>query len=105
MAEHFPLVVWQTGSGTRPHEHEQRSASRANEMLGVAGDKADPSNDQVNYGQSRTDSFPTAMHIAAVQQINRGRVAGAGISAALEEKSKNRQIIKIGRTHPAGRDP
>ncbi len=73
--DHFPLVVWQTGSGTQTNMNvNEVLANRANEMLGgKRGDKKPiHPNDQVNYGQSSNDSFPTAMHIAAVVQI-RGR--------------------------------
>ena len=70
--DHFPLVVWQTGSGTQTNMNvNEVLANRANEMLGGRrGDKKPiHPNDQVNYGQSSNDSFPTAMHIAAVRQI------------------------------------
>src|SRR6478736_9269516 len=70
--DHFPLVVWQTGSGTQTNMNVNEVLSnRANEMLGgKRGDKKPiHPNDQVNYGQSSNDSFPTAMHIAAVRQI------------------------------------
>ncbi|HEY4164274.1 MAG TPA: class II fumarate hydratase [Dongiaceae bacterium] len=102
--EHFPLVVWQTGSGTQTNMNvNEVLANRANEMLGgKRGDKKPiHPNDQVNYGQSSNDSFPTAMHIAAVQQIHKDVVpALAHLQEALAAKSKEfAKIIKIGRTH------
>src|SRR3546814_3428658 len=69
--EHFPLVVWQTGSGTQTNMNvNEVVANRANEILGgKRGDKKPVHpNDQVNYGQSSNDSFPTAMHIAAARR-------------------------------------
>ena len=102
--EHFPLVVWQTGSGTQTNMNlNEVIANRANEMLGAKrGDKKPVHpNDQVNLCQSSNDSFPTAMHIAAVMQI-RGQVIPAlqHLHGALEAKSKAfAEIIKIGRTH------
>jgi len=102
--EHFPLVVWQTGSGTQTNMNlNEVIANRANEMLGgKRGDKKPVHpNDQVNLCQSSNDSFPTAMHIAAVMQI-RGLVIPAlqHLHGALEAKSKEfAEIIKIGRTH------
>ncbi len=102
--EHFPLVVWQTGSGTQTNMNlNEVIANRANEMLGgKRGDKKPVHpNDQVNLCQSSNDSFPTAMHIAAVMQI-RGQVIPAlqHLRGALEAKSKAfAEIIKIGRTH------
>jgi fumarate hydratase, class II len=102
--EHFPLVVWQTGSGTQTNMNlNEVIANRANEMLGgKRGDKKPVHpNDQVNFGQSSNDSFPTAMHIAAVMQI-RGLVIPAlqHLAGALAAKAKKfADIIKIGRTH------
>src|SRR6201991_2660785 len=102
--DHFPLVVWQTGSGTQTNMNlNEVIANRANEMLGgKRGDKKPVHpNDQVNYGQSSNDSFPTAMHIAAVQQIHDLALpAFDHLAAALEKKSKEfTKVIKIGRTH------
>jgi fumarate hydratase class II len=102
--EHFPLVVWQTGSGTQTNMNvNEVIANRANEMLGgKRGDKKPVHpNDQVNYGQSSNDSFPTAMHIAAVQQVHQLVLPALGhLHKALEKKSKEfAKIIKIGRTH------
>ncbi|HEY1383660.1 MAG TPA: class II fumarate hydratase [Dongiaceae bacterium] len=102
--DHFPLVVWQTGSGTQTNMNlNEVIANRANEMLGgKRGDKKPVHpNDQVNYGQSSNDSFPTAMHIAAVQQIHDAVLPALDhLAKALEGKSKEfARIIKIGRTH------
>ena len=102
--DHFPLVVWQTGSGTQTNMNlNEVIANRANEMLGgKRGDKKPVHpNDQVNYGQSSNDSFPTAMHIASVQQIHDLVLPALDrLATALEKKSKEfTKVIKIGRTH------
>ncbi|MDY0870802.1 class II fumarate hydratase [Dongia rigui] len=102
--DHFPLVVWQTGSGTQTNMNvNEVLANRANEMLGgKRGDKKPiHPNDQVNYGQSSNDSFPTAMHIAAVDQIANDVIPALDhLAGALEKKAKEfAKIIKIGRTH------
>ncbi|MFZ5790767.1 MAG: class II fumarate hydratase [Pseudomonadota bacterium] len=102
--DHFPLVVWQTGSGTQTNMNANEViANRANEMLGGRrGDKKPiHPNDQVNYGQSSNDSFPTAMHIAAVRQVHDAVLPALDhLAAALEKKAKQfAKIIKIGRTH------
>ena len=102
--DHFPLVVWQTGSGTQTNMNlNEVIANRANEMLGGRrGDKKPVHpNDQVNFGQSSNDSFPTAMHIAAVRQVHDDVLpALEHLAKALETKSKAfAKVIKIGRTH------
>jgi fumarate hydratase class II len=102
--EHFPLVVWQTGSGTQTNMNvNEVIANRANEMLGgKLGAKAPVHpNDHVNLSQSSNDSFPTAMHIAAAQDIVHDLLpALAHLEAALERKTKAfGSIVKIGRTH------
>jgi fumarate hydratase class II len=102
--EHFPLVVWQTGSGTQTNMNvNEVIANRANEMLGgKLGAKAPVHpNDHVNLSQSSNDSFPTAMHIAAAQDIVHDLLpALAHLEAALERKTKAfASIVKIGRTH------
>ncbi|WP_374302574.1 class II fumarate hydratase [Ferrovibrio sp.] len=102
--DHFPLVVWQTGSGTQTNMNvNEVIANRANEILGgKRGDKAPiHPNDQVNYGQSSNDSFPTAMHIAAARQIEDAVLpALKHLQKALDQKAKAfARIIKIGRTH------
>merc|ERR1719482_2068360 len=71
--EHFPLVVWQTGSGTQSNMNvNEVIANRANEMLGkpLGGQKPVHPNDHVNKAQSTNDAFPTAMHIAAVMEVH-----------------------------------
>ncbi|MGJ0396090.1 MAG: class II fumarate hydratase [Methylocystis sp.] len=102
--EHFPLVVWQTGSGTQTNMNvNEVIANRANEMLGAPrGSKAPVHpNDHVNLGQSSNDSFPTAMHIAGATTIW-GRLIPAveRLHIALNAKAVTfANIIKIGRTH------
>ncbi len=102
--EHFPLVVWQTGSGTQSNMNANEVISnRAIEMLGgeMGSKKPVHPNDHVNRSQSSNDSFPTAMHIAAVMEIHRVLLPGLHhLHAALEAKAKAfAGIIKIGRTH------
>ncbi|MBP2230669.1 fumarate hydratase class II [Azospirillum agricola] len=104
LADHFPLVVWQTGSGTQTNMNANEViANRAIERLGgVLGSKAPVHpNDHVNMGQSSNDSFPTAMHIAAAEQIAHALVpALEKLRAALAAKADAfRDIVKIGRTH------
>ncbi len=102
--DEFPLVVWQTGSGTQSNMNANEViAGRANEILsGRRGGKSPVHpNDHVNRGQSSNDSFPTVMHIAAARQVH-GEVLPAlrHLQAALEEKSRAfAGIVKIGRTH------
>ena len=102
--EHFPLVVWQTGSGTQSNMNvNEVIANRASEMLGGALGAKRPihPNDHVNLGQSSNDTFPTAMHIAAATEIAyRLNPALARLYQALKDKAEAFQdIIKIGRTH------
>jgi len=102
--EHFPLVVWQTGSGTQTNMNvNEVIANRANEILGgTLGSKAPVHpNDHVNMSQSSNDSFPTAIHIAAAEEILRQLIpALEHLHAALHEKSEAfAAIVKIGRTH------
>jgi fumarate hydratase class II len=102
--DHFPLVVWQTGSGTQTNMNANEVISnRAIEMLGgVMGSKKPVHpNDHVNMGQSSNDSFPTAMHIAAVEQVHHALIpALEHLHKALAAKSKEfESIVKIGRTH------
>jgi fumarate hydratase class II len=102
--DHFPLVVWQTGSGTQTNMNvNEVIANRANEILGGKRGAKAPihPNDHVNMSQSSNDSFPTAMHIAAVEEIS-GRLIPAltHLQRALAAKSREfASIIKIGRTH------
>jgi fumarate hydratase class II len=101
---HFPLVVWQTGSGTQTNMNANEVISnRAIEILGGVMGSKDPvhPNDHVNRSQSSNDTFPTAMHIAAVEQIHHVLLpALMHLHGALEAKSMEwADIIKIGRTH------
>jgi len=102
--DNFPLVVWQTGSGTQSNMNANEViANRAIEILGGTMGTKDPvhPNDHCNRSQSSNDTFPTAMHIAAVEQVhNKLLPALDHLAAALEQKSQSWQdIIKIGRTH------
>ncbi|MBV9981319.1 class II fumarate hydratase [Bradyrhizobium sp.] len=108
--DHFPLVVWQTGSGTQTNMNlNEVIANRANELLGgELGAKAPlHPNDHVNMSQSSNDSFPTAMHIAAVQGILGDLVpALSELLHLLREKEKAfANIVKIGRTHTQDATP
>jgi len=101
--EHFPLRVWQTGSGTQTNMNANEVISnRAIEIAGGAMGSKKPihPNDDVNMSQSSNDTFPTAMHIAAAEQMNKlipevKRVHGAIAAKANEFKD----VVKIGRTH------
>ncbi len=104
LVDHFPLVVWQTGSGTQTNMNSNEViANRAIEILGGQMGSKDPvhPNDHVNMGQSSNDTFPTAMHIAAVEQIHHELIpALEHLLEALKEKQQAfNNIIKIGRTH------
>ncbi|MGB4100818.1 MAG: class II fumarate hydratase [Alphaproteobacteria bacterium] len=104
MDEEFPLVVWQTGSGTQTNMNVNEVISnRAIETLrGTMGSKKPVHpNDHVNMGQSSNDSFPTAMHIAAAMVINNDLLpALSHFEAALDKKARAfKNIVKIGRTH------
>ncbi|MGH6900122.1 MAG: class II fumarate hydratase [Geminicoccaceae bacterium] len=104
LGDHFPLVVWQTGSGTQSNMNANEViANRANEMLGAALGSKSPvhPNDHVNRAQSSNDTFPTAMHIAAVEQIHHQLLpALEHLYASLQAKAAAfGDIIKIGRTH------
>ena len=108
--DHFPLVVWQTGSGTQSNMNANEVISnRAIEMLGgVMGSKKPVHpNDHVNMSQSSNDTFPTAMHIACAEQISTDLLpALEHLHAALKAKSKAwAKIIKIGRTHTQDATP
>lgn len=102
--DHFPLVVWQTGSGTQTNMNANEViANRAIEILGGELGSKTPvhPNDHCNMGQSSNDTFPTVMHIAAVEQIHHELIpALEHLHAALDAKAKKFEpIIKIGRTH------
>jgi fumarate hydratase class II len=108
--EHFPLVVWQTGSGTQTNMNlNEVIANRANVLLGgeLGHKKPVHPNDHVNMSQSSNDSFPTAMHIAAAHGIVSDLVpALAALLKALREKEKVfADIVKIGRTHTQDATP
>ena len=102
--DHFPLVIWQTGSGTQTNMNANEViANRANEILGRALGGKSPvhPNDHVNMSQSSNDVFPTAMNVAAVEQLHRRLIpALRGLYEALNTKaSAFDHIVKIGRTH------
>src|ERR1700729_1960169 len=108
--DHFPLVVWQTGSGTQTNMNvNEVIANRANELLGgkLGANQPVHPNDHVNMSQSSNDSFPTAMHIAAATRIT------ADLLPALDELHRARRskekafagIVKIGRTHTQDATP
>ncbi len=102
--DHFPLVVWQTGSGTQTNMNANEViANRAIEILGGELGSKDPvhPNDHVNRGQSSNDTFPTAMHIAAAREVRDVLLPGLErLRASLAAKAEAfRDVIKIGRTH------
>jgi fumarate hydratase class II len=108
--DHFPLVVWQTGSGTQTNMNvNEVIAARANEMLdGKRGAKSPiHANDHVNMSQSSNDCFPTAMHVAAAIEIaERLLPALTHLQRALHAKSRAfADIVKIGRTHTQDATP
>src|SRR5215208_5892212 len=102
--EHFPLVIWQTGSGTQTNMNvNEVLANRASEILG--GERGQKrlvhENDDVNKGQSSNDTFPTAMHVGAVIAIERTlKPAVKKLRDTLDAKAQEfMHIVKIGRTH------
>lgn len=100
----FPLVVWQTGSGTQSNMNvNEVIAGRANELAGQGRGGKSPvhPNDHVNRSQSSNDCFPTAMHIAAAKAVQNDLLPGvAELSAGLAELSaRHMQLVKTGRTH------
>ena len=108
--DHFPLVVWQTGSGTQSNMNANEVISnRAIEMLGgVMGSKTPVHpNDHVNMSQSSNDTYPTAMHIACAEEVARSLMpALEHLHAALKAKTLEfAHIIKIGRTHTQDATP
>jgi fumarate hydratase, class II len=108
--DQFPLVVWQTGSGTQSNMNvNEVIANRANEMLGQKPGTKSPihPNDHVNMSQSSNDCFPTAMHIAAALEISHRLLpALTHLQAALNAKTKEfASIVKIGRTHTQDATP
>ena len=100
----FPLVVWQTGSGTQSNMNmNEVLANRANEIAGTGLAAYQPvhPNDHVNHAQSTNDAFPTAIHVAAAIEINRHLIpAVQALRDTLDKKAKEfAPIVKIGRTH------
>ncbi|MCG7333335.1 class II fumarate hydratase [Salinicoccus roseus] len=101
--EHFPLVVWQTGSGTQSNMNVNEVVSYvANEYLAEKGsnEKVHP-NDDVNKSQSSNDTYPTAMHVALYQAVEEQLVPALGVlrSTFADKEAQFNDIIKIGRTH------
>ena len=108
--DHFPLVVWQTGSGTQSNMNSNEVISnRAIEMLGGTMGSKEPvhPNDHCNRSQSSNDTFPTAMHIAAAEEIVHMLVPSLRqLHNALNDKAQSfKDIIKIGRTHTQDATP
>ncbi len=102
--EHFPLVVWQTGSGTQTNMNANEViANRASEQLGGRLGTKSPihPNDHVNRSQSSNDAIPTAIHVAALEEIERSLLpALRALAVALEAKATAfHDVIKVGRTH------
>ncbi|WP_342514181.1 class II fumarate hydratase [Sporosarcina sp. FSL K6-1522] len=101
--DHFPLVVWQTGSGTQSNMNmNEVLANRGNQLLEEWGEKERlHPNDDVNKSQSSNDTFPTALHVAGVVAVQQQLVPALGkLKATLGKKSEEfMDIIKIGRTH------
>ena len=102
--EHFPLVVWQTGSGTQTNMNlNEVLARRASELLSVSNQKREliHPNDHCNLGQSSNDTYPTAMHIAALEKLRDDFIPAA---SSLHETMRTKahefsDVVKIGRTH------
>jgi fumarate hydratase class II len=103
LASHFPLHIWQTGSGTQTNMNvNEVIANRAIEIAGGKLGSKDPihPNDHVNMSQSSNDTFPTAMHIAAAMEINTLIPTLKNLQRAFEKKEEEfKGIVKIGRTH------
>ena len=101
--DHFPLVVWQTGSGTQTNMNANEVISnRAIELQGgELGSKSIHPNDDVNKAQSSNDTFPTAMAVAVAEQVTRSLLPSVkALQEALQKKSEEfKEVVKIGRTH------
>jgi len=102
--DQFPLMVWQTGSGTQTNMNlNEVIANRANELAGRDRGSMSPvhPNDHVNRSQSTNDAFPTAIHLAAVLEIHNGLIPALhGLRDTLSQKAETfRDLIKVGRTH------
>lgn len=110
LGDHFPLVVWQTGSGTQTNMNANEViANRASEILSgpVGTGRLVHANDHVNRGQSSNDSFPTAMHIAAASELHERLLPALRLLlGALEDKTEAfADVVKIGRTHTQDATP
>ncbi|MGB8603336.1 MAG: class II fumarate hydratase, partial [Rhizomicrobium sp.] len=110
LASHFPLVVWQTGSGTQSNMNANEViANRAIQILGgvVGSKKPVHPNDHVNMSQSSNDTYPSAMHVAAAEEIvHRLLPALQHLHTALAQKAESwKDIVKIGRTHTQDATP
>jgi fumarate hydratase class II len=108
--DHFPLVVWQTGSGTQSNMNANEViANRASELLGgeIGMKRLVHPNDDVNKAQSSNDTFPTAMHVAVCRALNDRLIpALERLEAAFDAKSRSwADIVKIGRTHTQDATP
>jgi len=103
--DQFPLVIWQTGSGTQSNMNvNEVIANRAHEMAGNVigeGDKTIQPNDDVNKSQSSNDTFPTGMHIACYKMIVETTIPGVEIlrDTLLLKSQEFKNVVKIGRTH------
>jgi len=108
--DHFPLVVWQTGSGTQSNMNANEVISnRAIEMLGgeMGSKKPVHPNDHVNMSQSSNDTYPTAMHVAAAEQASHDLLPALRhlLTALVAKQTAFKDIIKIGRTHTQDATP
>ena len=108
--DNFPLVVWQTGSGTQSNMNlNEVIANRASELLGGEPGTKKPvhTNDHVNMSQSSNDSFPTAMHIAAAERITHDLIPALTmlLKALRQKENAFAKIVKIGRTHTQDATP
>ena len=107
--DHFPLVVWQTGSGTQSNMNSNEVISnRATEIMGgELGSKMVHPNDHSNRSQSSNDTFPSVMHIAAVLEVNQRLLPKLeGLTKVLADKRDEfNDIVKIGRTHTQDATP
>jgi len=102
--DHFPLVVWQTGSGTQTNMNvNEVIANRASELMGGKRGSKEPvhPNDHVNRSQSSNDTFPTAMHLAAIGAVEKAVLpALSALAAAFDERAETfADAVKVGRTH------
>ncbi|XP_071784293.1 fumarate hydratase, mitochondrial-like isoform X2 [Asterias amurensis] len=108
--DHFPLVIWQTGSGTQTNMNVNEVLSnRSIEMMGGLMGSKSPihPNDDVNKSQSSNDTFPTAMHISVAMEIHRCLLPGLQLlhDALLRKEEEFKDIVKIGRTHTQDATP